>query len=140
MPFLILSILIFIDKINLPILRALKILSERWYDTFGLLENLILVYLNKIILTFNYYLNFNTDLFETKILKPIQSISGRIASHSTDTTLNLILNTEGVFNYFFIGLIFFLWIYKSLIIYIKNQNHIFVFNLTFAIIFFLQLL
>ena len=67
-----------------------------------------------------------------------QSIDGRIASHSTDTTLNLILNTEGVFNYFFIGLIFFLWIYKSLIIFIKNQNHIFVFNLTFAIIFFLQ--
>ena len=71
-------------------------------------------------------------------MTPIQSISGRLNSYSTDTTLNLILNTEGVFNYFFIGLIFFLWIYKSLMIFIKNQNYIFVFNLTFAIIFFLQ--
>ena len=37
MPFLILSIFNILD-INLPILRV-KILSERWYDTFGLLKN-----------------------------------------------------------------------------------------------------
>lgn len=98
MPFFILPIFNILDKINLPILSALKILSERWYDTFGLLENLLLVYLNKILLILNYYLNFNSELFETKILTPIQSISGRLNSYSTDTTLNLILNTEGVFN------------------------------------------
>ena len=47
------------------------------------------------------------------------------------------LHTESVFNCFFIGQFYFMDI-QEFKCYLKNQNYVFVFNLTFAFVFFLQ--
>ena len=139
-PFLLGSFLFIYKDINYSIININKLLFYRWYDLVINLWYIFYYFVSKVLIIVLNFVGLNASLDSNKFTKIIdgQSISGRISSSATDNTLHHILNTEGFFNFFFISLLIFIWIYKSFFKYYNNTNYASAFNITFGLIIFFQ--